>query len=85
MPLSQKTKNRLMMPFAVSPIMKWGAFPGIVGILLFWLGVWRKIGWLKIGGLVLAAPMLWVYFVIIFIYMPFLIFDKIRRGRSRAR
>jgi hypothetical protein len=80
MPLSEQTKNRLLMPFAISPIMKWGAFPGIVGLVLIAIGVVKKVGWLKIAGVVLAAPMLWCYFVVIFIFLPYLMFDKIRRS-----
>jgi hypothetical protein len=83
MPLSQKTKNRLLMPFAISPIMKWCGFPGIIGMLMIVFGSVWKIGWLKVAGFVLAAPIFWVYFVVIFIFTPFLIFDKIRRCISR--
>lgn len=80
MPLSEQTKNRLLMPFAISPIMKWGAFPGIVGLVLIAVGVVKKVGWLKIAGVVLAAPMFWCYFVVIFIFLPYLVFDRIRKG-----
>jgi len=85
MPFSQNTKNRLLTPFGISPLVKWATFPGIFGLLMFAFGIVLKIGWLKIVGLVLAAPLLWAYFVTIFIFMPTLIFDRIRRGGSRAR
>lgn len=85
MPLSEKTKNRLLVPFAISPIMKRCALPGIIGMLVLAAGFVQKISWLKVVGLVLVAPVLWVYFVIIFVFMPVLILDKIRRGRTRPR
>jgi hypothetical protein len=80
MPLSEQTKNRLLIPYAISPIMKWGAFPGIVGLGLIAIGVVKKVGWLKIAGIVLAAPMFWCYFLVIFIFLPYLVFDRIRKG-----
>ena len=80
MPLSEKAQHRLLMPFALSPIMKWGALPGIVGLILIAVGGLKKIGWLKIAGAVLAAPMFWCYFVILFIFMPYLLFEKIQRS-----
>jgi len=80
MPLSEKTKNWLLMPFAISPIMKWGALPGIIGLVFIAVGILKKVGWLKIAGVVLAAPMFWCYFVVIFIFLPYLVFDKIRRS-----
>lgn len=80
MPLSDKTKNRLLMPFTISPIMKWSAFPGIIGLVLLAIGVVGKAGWLKITGAVLAAPIFWCYFVVIFIFLPYLVFNRIRKG-----
>ena len=85
MQLSQKMKYRLMMPFAISPIMKWCALPGIIGMVALTIGFVQKIRWLEIVGVALAAPMFWVYFVIVFFFMPYLIFDKIRKGRKKAR
>jgi len=85
MPLSDKTKNRLLAPFAISPIMKRCALPSIIGMLALAVGFVQKIGWLKVIGLVLVAPIIWIYFVIIFVFMPFLIFDMIRRGRRHTR
>ena len=85
MPLSEQTKNRLLMPFAISPILKWGALPGIVGMVCIAIGVLKKIGWLKLVGIALAAPMFWCYFVVIFIFLPYLVFDRFRRGRIQSR
>ena len=65
--------------------MKWGALPGIVGMIVLAIGFIQKIYWLEVVGIVLAAPIFWVYFVIIFIFLPYLIFDKIRKGRKQAR
>jgi len=85
MPLSEKAKNLLIAPFAISPILKWCTLPGIIGMLLIALGVVQKVGWLKVVGVVLAAPVLWCYFVVTFIFVPYLIFDRVRRGRAGAR
>ena len=57
--------------------------PGIVGMVLLAVGVLQKIGWVKVLGLVLAAPVFWCYFGVIFIFLPLLIIDKLRRGRGR--
>jgi hypothetical protein len=65
--------------------MKWCALPGIVGMVVLAVGFVQKIHWLKVAGLVLIAPMLWIYFVIIFVFLPMLIFGKIRRGRKDTR
>jgi hypothetical protein len=80
MPFSEKTKNRLLMPFAISPILKWCALPGVLGLALIAIGVVERIGWLKITGAVLAAPMFWCYFVVIFIFLPYLVLDRIWKG-----
>jgi hypothetical protein len=85
MPLSEKTKNRLIAPLAISPIMKRCALPGLIGMVLLAVGFVQKIRWLKITGLILIAPMLWVYFVILFIFLPILIFSKIRKGKTRTQ
>ncbi len=57
---------------------------GIIGIFLIGLGVCMKLRWMEIVGIVLAAPIFWVYFTIIFIFLPMLIFGKIRRGGART-
>ena len=79
------TPYRLLTPFGISPLVRWATFPGIVGLLMSAFGFVLKLGWLEIVGLLLAAPLLWAYFVSIFVFMPVLIFDKIRGARSKAR
>lgn len=77
MPISEKTKNRLLIPFAISPIMRFGALPGLVGLVMMGIGIYQQIDALKIIGFVLTIPILWVYIVIIFVYIPFAIVDKL--------
>lgn len=77
MALSEKTKNRLLMPFAVSRIIRFGALPGVIGMILLGFGIYLQIAILKIIGFVLIIPILWVYFVIMFIYLPFAVVDKL--------
>ncbi len=84
MPLSEKTKNLLLMPFAVSPILDRFALPGIVGMVLIIIGVLQNVGWLQVVGVVLAAPVFWCYAVVIFIYFPFLAYERLRRGKKKA-
>lgn len=84
MALSERTKHLLLNAIAVSPIMQRFALPGIVGALLIGLGVWQKITWLTITGLILAAPVLWCYFVIMVIYPIVLLFEKLF-GQSPKR
>ena len=79
------TPYHLLTPFGISPLVKWATFPGIVGLLMVVSGFRLEIGWLKIVGLVLAAPLLLAYLVTIIVFMPVFFFDKIRRVRSRAR
>jgi hypothetical protein len=79
MPLSARTKNILAAPFAVSHIMQRCWLPGVVGLLLLALGWWRDIGWLKVTGVLLAGPLIWVYAVVIFVLLPFALFDRMRR------
>ncbi len=75
----EKTKNILLAPFAISRIMKRCWLPGLVGLALFSVGVWQHVGWLKIVGIVLAAPVIWVYAVLMFVFFPFILFDSVRR------
>ncbi len=77
MPLSEKTKNQLLAPFAVSRIMRFGALPGLVGLVLIGVGFYQQIDILKIVGVVLAIPLLWVYFVIMFIFPLFVLVEKL--------
>ena len=51
----------------------------LIGLLLFAVGLWRHVGWLKIAGIVLAAPIIWVYFVLMFVFLPYILFDSVRR------
>ena len=76
MQLSEKTKNLLMNAIAVSPIMNRFWLPGILGMLLIGVGVWQEIEWLIITGLVLAAPILWCYVVVIVICPLGILFSK---------
>ena len=80
MALSSKTKNILLAPFAISHIMERCWLPGLVGFLLLAVGVWQRVTWLKIAGIVLAAPVIWVYTVVIFFFIPFAVFDRVRRS-----
>ncbi len=75
----EKIKNILLAPFAISHIMQRFWLPGLVGLLLFAVGVWQHTSWLKIVGIVLAAPIIWVYAVVMFIFLPFTLFDGLRR------
>ena len=77
--LNEKTRNVLLAPFAISRIMKRCWLPGLLGLLLLAVGVWQHVGWLKIAGIVLAAPVIWVYAVLIFVFFPFILFDSVRR------
>ena len=74
--LSEKTRYLLMNAIAVSPILKRFMLPGIIGMLLTGVGVWQKMEWLTITGLVLAAPVLWCYVVVIVVYPLLLLFSK---------
>ena len=76
MPLPEKTKNLLLNTIAVSPILKRFMLPGIIGMLLTGVGVWQEMEWLTITGLVLAAPVLWCYVVVIIVYPLILLFSK---------
>jgi hypothetical protein len=84
MPLSERTKSILGAPFAISRIMQRCWLPGLLGMLLFAVGLWQHVGWLKVTGVILAAPILWLYLVVIFAFLPLALFDQIRR-RMRGR
>ena len=84
-PPSQNTKTRLLTPFGISPLVKWATFPGIFGLLMVAFGFRLEIGWLKMVGLVLAAPLCLAYFVYIFVFIPSWLLEKNREARSRAR
>ena len=80
MPLSEKTKNILLAPFAISPILQRFAWPGIAGFLIFGIGLWRQMDWLMVIGAILAAPVIWAYAVLLLVYFPYLLFDSVRRS-----
>ena len=67
------------MPFAISRIMRFGVLPGLIGIALLGIGFYQQIDALKIIGFVLTIPILWVYFVILCIYFPYLLVDSLRK------
>lgn len=77
MPLSERTKNLLLGAIAVSPIMQRFAVPGFIGIALIAVGLWQNLDWLAIIGFILAAPVLWCYFVIMAIYPLMLLYEKL--------
>lgn len=81
MKLPAKMRNRIGSLFAISLIMQRFILPGIVGIVCFSLGLWLHISWLRVLGIVLAAPIIWVYCVIIFVFFPWAIIDSIARRR----
>lgn len=74
--LSEKPKDRMLTMIAVSPILQRFAFPGILGMVLVGIGIWQDIPWLSIVGLILAAPVIWCYLLILVVYPMMLLFDK---------
>jgi len=85
MALSERTKRMLLAPFAISPIMQRFSLPGLAGILILAVGIWLDLDWMMVIGIILAAPIIWVYAVLIFGYLPLLIFDGIRRSLTRRK
>jgi hypothetical protein len=79
MRLNEKTRNILLAPFAISSIMQRCWVPGLVGLLLFAVGVWQHVAWLKIAGIILTAPVIWVYALVMFVFIPFFLLDRIWR------
>lgn len=53
---AQVIKNQLFALFAISPIVRRFALPGVLGFLLFAVGLWQQLDWLKLTGVILAAP-----------------------------
>jgi hypothetical protein len=74
-----KTKELLLAPFAISPIIGRFGLPGLVGFVLFGIGAWQQMTWLKVTGAILAAPMIWALAVLFFVYCPILLVEGIRR------
>ncbi len=64
---------------AISVIMNRFSLPRMLGIIIFTVGIWQRIGWLKIVGVILSLPIIWVYFVLMFVFFPSIIFDRIRQ------
>jgi len=74
-----RLRDVLLAPFAISPIISRFAWPGVLGFALFGIGVWQQMTWLKVTGAVLAAPIVWAYAVLLFVYCPILVVEGIRR------
>jgi hypothetical protein len=85
MPLSEKTRNNLLALFAISPILQRFAWPAIAGFLIFGIGIWRQLDWLMVIGAILAAPVIWAYAVLLLVYIPYLLFDSVRRSLNRNK
>jgi hypothetical protein len=85
MPLSNRTKDLLLAPFAISPIIARFSLPGLIGFLLFVVGAWQQTTWLKVMGVVLAAPILWAYAVLFLVYCPILLVEGIRRRLNKTK
>lgn len=85
MALSEKTKRFLPALFSISPIMQRFSLPGIVGLLLFTIGVWQQVLWLKVAGIVFAVPVIWAYAVLMLFYFPWLLFDSIRSSLRKTK
>ena len=84
MPLSDRSKALLLAPFAISPIIARFSLPALIGLLLFVVGAWQQTTWLKVMGLVLAAPILWALAVLFFVYCPILLVEGIRRTLNKT-
>jgi len=69
------------MTLAISCIVQRWLLPGIVGVVLFMLGFWLDIECVEIAGLILAAPGLWAYTVIIFALLLIAAFKRIQEIR----
>ena len=85
MRISDRTRNLLLAPFAISPIIGRFALPALIGVVLFVAGVWLQATWLKVIGVVLAAPILWAYAVLLFVYCPLLLFEAIRSRLNKTK
>ncbi len=70
---------------AISVIMNRFSLPGMLGIILFTVGIWQRIGWIEIVGIILSLPIIWVYFVLIFVFFPSIIFERIRHYMKQRR
>ena len=87
MRVSERIRKGALAMIAVSPIFRRFSLPGIVGIACIFVGVWQEVTWLTVTGMILAAPVIWAYAVLMCVYFPWLLFDSIRRsfrGNDRA-
>ena len=78
MVIDTSKKDAHLMTLAISCILRRWLLPGIVGMLLFMLGFWLDIECVEIAGLILAAPGLSAYTVIIFVLLPIAAFKHFR-------
>ena len=85
MRISDRTRDLLLAPFAISPIIARFALPALIGAVVFGAGVWLQATWLKVIGVVLAAPILWAYAVLLFVYCPILVFQAIRSRLNKTK
>jgi hypothetical protein len=85
MPLPNRAKELLLAPFAISPIIARFALPALIGFLIFAVGLWQQTTWLKVIGVVLAAPVLWAFAALFFVYCPILIVEGIRRRLNKTK
>jgi predicted RND superfamily exporter protein len=53
--------------------------PGLLGILLAVIGYANKITWVTVIGLVLAAPIIWSYAVVLIVLPPLAVATALRR------
>jgi hypothetical protein len=74
--LSEHAKERLWTMFAVSSILQRFVLPGMFGLAFIGVGIWKDIPWLLIAGLILAAPIVWCYVLIMVVYPIILLFEK---------
>jgi hypothetical protein len=76
---SERIRELLAAPFAISPIIQHFWLPGVIGILCLTIAMSQDVGWLALLGAVLAAPVIWALAVLILVYFPYLLYDAIRR------
>ena len=85
MRISDRTRDLLLAPFAISPIIARFALPALIGAVVFGAGVWLQATWLKVIGVVLAAPILWALAVLLFVYFPILLFEAVRSRLNKTK
>lgn len=76
MPLSEKIRSLGENAIAISPILRRFGVPGLAGLLLIGLDLWQQTTWLTITGMILAAPVIWCYVVVMVVYPLLLLFCK---------